>query len=271
MSSIASRTVIALVVMAGVAMPAMAQDPALSSLPTSLSAEPEEAVLLAPQDGQVKQHQFSLIGSVEWWRAEMDVDSFSPGPDPTSDTFVLHSATIIQGDYKNHSIDNITLGGHLGVGIEQVALDVDFIGGGTFDAVLDQGFIFELGGDFRYQFAGTAWDIGGDILLRIGDHDGDAGATGVDYEYQYIRITAEGGYQVSPNVRPYVKIRLNMYEGEADYGPPGGPFSFDTEMEETIGISPGVDLTSGPILGGFEIMFLDVEDFGFQASIGWMF
>ena len=58
-----------------------------------------------------------------------------------------------------------------------------------------------------------------------------------------------------------------MYEGEASFT--GG--DFDTEIDSPFGISLGTDFAMNEFMGSFELMLLDVDDFGFVGSFGWKF
>lgn len=259
----------ALALVVGLSASLVAQDPTLANLPMGLSTATEETLeptqarrppqkkppAAKPETGK-KAQQYSAHVTMESWRSEMDV-SGSPFSFGAS---VLHSTTMFIGDYKNYSSQGMIWGGHLGFGWENVAVDIDSGG----DGVMDGGFIFELGGDFRYLLGESPWDVGGDLLFRLGDHGGDI----IDYEYTNIRLTIEGGYKMSERFRPYLKFRLNnMYEGEAS----AAGASFDTEIDSAFGISLGSDFEMNEFMGSFELMLLDVDDFGFVASLGWKF
>ena len=97
----------------------------------------------------------------------------------------------------------------------------------------------------------------------MGSHSGP-----VDYDYTNMRITFEGGLQVTSAVRSFAKIRFNTgYDGEADFG----GFTVDTEMNSVLGISLGGEYQADRLSVGLELMLLDVDDFGWVGSIGWKF
>ena len=183
----------ALALVIGLSAPLVAQDSAFAELPMGLSMATEETLEPAqvrrppqrrapdaPAETGKKAQAYTGHIVMESWRSEMDVSGFAG-----IDASVLHSTTMFIGDYKNYQSKDMIWGGHLGLGWENVAVDID----SSFDGVMDGGFIFEFGGDFRYLFSESKWDVGGDLLFRLGDHGGDA----LDYEYTNIRLTIEGG------------------------------------------------------------------------------
>ena len=221
-------SLMALAAVIGLSSPAMAQDAALSNLPMSISTATEETfeptqaaqrrasskTAPAASSAGKKLHAMSGKLTMENWQAELDVSGIS-------DVHVIHAATIFSGHYTHNFARNMFWGAHLGLGWENVSVGEP----------QDGGFMFELGAKYRWNID-RRWDIGGDILYRTGSYSGDF----VDYSYTNMRITFEGGLQVTSAVRSFAKIRFNSgYNGDIDF--PVGSTSAD--MDSVLGFSLG--------------------------------
>jgi hypothetical protein len=106
------------------------------------------------------------------------------------------------------------------------------------------------------------------------------------YTYARVRIQAEVGLHPTEGVRPFFGARVTAHGARLDFESvqttddlllPGVEQTIvldgDTEaaLETVVGLSVGADLSSGPVRGRAEIMFVDVEDVGLSVSLGYAF
>jgi hypothetical protein len=271
------------------AVPALAQDGSINAQQSW--KELWSTDMSAPQGAAQKPGHFSLGLRVETTRLVTELDAATDNgvdvlPSITSSEIIVeHSVGFIWAQYTYALSPTGTIEGHLGVGMESIAFTNDITDvtpdTSTDTEAFDSGVAFQIGASYTHDM-GT-WTLGGGIDFRSGSVDFDytetatfSGADTSEFDYALFRISVKAGYKAAPGVVPYLSLRFTSYKGEytddssASSGAPD-VFEADLELDSVVGLSLGVDLSSGPLSGGAELMFLDAETVGFGAGISYGF
>jgi hypothetical protein len=226
---------------------------------------------------------FTLGFRVEYWESALEVtDSSNTAGDPAStvesglDDRVLHTLGLLYGEYTlGWTSSALKLGAGIGwerIGSHQEADATNQYGTYDYDVTYDGSVAFQ--GSAFYQHLLPGADIGGGVLVRFGGSERKySDNSGKEtYDYRLVRFSAEAGLRSVEGVRPFIGMRYTLYLGEYEFDDLAGfQVSYDFELDQPFGVSVGVDLEGGMVAGRLELMFLDVEQIGFAASIGWKF